>query len=177
MNAAMLIYSDANPPDSLEQFGTSLLMFGLIVIIPAAMAMLAASSKKTRSSIITYCSLLTIISGIYFTNLYSSTSDPSRGFLLLPHFALNYLFSLIALSSYGSPAENVASKKAHVSNPEADKQISMILKMYKNGTSTAGIASILNQNQEPYLLDNSEWTEEKVLVIINAFNGGTPTPN
>ncbi|MCY1375065.1 hypothetical protein D9M69_624490 [compost metagenome] len=115
------------------------------------------------------CCLLTVISAALFTYLYETTGDPSRVVLLGLHFALAYMFSFISLFAQMSLPVRRSERRKYVQDPDADRQISMIMRMYGRGASSLGIASSLNGSQERYLLDGSEWTKEKIEVVIKAF--------
>lgn len=162
INLAIFIYATDNPVDRKSSLAVKLYMVAILVVIPAAITALSATRKKSSSGLILSCSLLTILSGAFFINLYSSTIDPSKGLVLAPHYLLTYVFAIITLVAYRNPAPQRVPHKNYVYDTDANRQISTIIKMHNHGSSSTGIASTLNSNQEPYLIDNSEWTAERL---------------
>ncbi|MFZ3023238.1 hypothetical protein [Pseudomonas sp.] len=177
LNSAILIYAGNNPSDGQSPLIAKLVMLTWVAFVPAIITTLSASKKKSASFLIMFCCLLTVLSGALFTYLYEATVDPSRAIMLAPHFVLTYIFALITLLAFKNPQLKKPQNNNYVYDRDADRQISTILKMYEHGSSSAGIASTLNNNQERYLLDNSEWTKEKVDLVVNEFHNKPKLPN
>jgi hypothetical protein len=177
LNSAILIYAGDNPSDRQTPLTAKLTMLTWVAIVPAAITALSALKKKSASFLIISCCILTVLSGVLFTYLYETTVDPSRVLMLAPHFVLTYIFALITLLAFKSPPPQKPPRNNYVHDRDADRQISAIIKMYEHGSSSAGIASTLNSNQEKYLLDSSEWTKEKVDAVINEFRNKPKLPN
>ncbi len=177
LNTAILFYAGDNPSDRQTPLIAKLTVLTWVAIVPAVITVLSASRKKKANSLIISCCLLTTLSGILFSHLYATSNDPSRVLMLAPHFALTYVFSFISLFAFKSKAPQQPLRRDFVQDPDADRQISTIIKMHNHGSSSAGIASSLNSNQEKYLLDNSEWTKEKVEAVIKTFIGKPKPPN
>ena len=169
LNSAILIYAGDNPSDKQSPLIAKFVMLAWVAFVPAIIIALSASKKKSASFLIIVCCLLTVLSGAIFTCLYEATVDPSRVLMLAPHFLLTYIFALITLLALKNPPLKKPPRNNYVCDRDADRQISTILKMYEHGSSSTGIALTLNNNQEKYLLDNSEWTKEKVDLVVNEF--------
>lgn len=169
LNAAIFFYTSDTPSDRQAPLIAKITMLTWVAIVPAVITALSASGKKQASPLIILCCLLTTLSGILFTYLYATSSDPSRVIVLAPHFALTYVFSFVSLFALRSKSLKRPFRRSFVQDPDADRQIATIIKMHGHGSSATGIASSLNSNQEKYILDNSEWTKEKVEAVIKTF--------
>lgn len=177
LNTAILFYASDTPSDRQAPLIAKITMLTWVAIVPAVITAFSASSKKQASPLIILCCLLTTLSGILFTYLYATSNDPSGVFMLAPHFALTYVFSFISLFALRSKSPQQPFLRDFVQDPDADRQIATIIKMHSRGSSSTGIASSLNSNQEKYLLDNSEWTKEKVEAVIKTFTSKPKPPN
>lgn len=177
LNTAILFYADDTPSDRQAPLIAKITMLTWVAIVPAVITALSASSKKQASPLIILCCLLTTLSGILFTYLYATSNDPSRVIMLTPHFALTYIFAFISLFTLRNKSLQQPFRRGYVQDPDADRQIATIIKMHSHGSSSTGIASSLNSNQERYLLDNSEWTKEKVDAVIKTFISQPKPPN
>lgn len=177
LNSAMLMYAGDYLSDRQTPLVAKLIMLVWVAIIPVAITVISALKRKSVSFLIISCCTLTVLSGFLFTHLYEATVDPSRALILAPHFVLTYMFAVITLLVSKGSSSQKSSCNNYVNDRDADRQISAILKMCEHGSSSTGIASTLNSNQEVYLLDGSEWTEEKVEAVINEFRNKPKLPS
>ena len=167
-----------------------------IILGVATAAIFGASSKSTKSLLFAFLNCFASIGiciAVMLTaafihetcekalNVCLGTSDENIwNFALFPilctpiYFVTAYIFKStgkITVKSEENP------KCKYVKDPEADRQIAWIIKIYDHGSSSEGIAATLNSNQEKYLLDNSEWTKEKVDLVVNEFYNKPKLPN
>ena len=177
LNSAILIYAGDNPSDRQTPQIVKLTMLTWVAFVPAAIMAISALKIKSASLLIISCCIFTVLSGVLFTHLYEITVDPSKVLVLAPHFLLTYIFALITLLAFKNPPKRKPLRNNYVHDQIADRQISTIMKMHEHGSNSSGIASTLNSNQEKFLPDNSDWTEEKVAMVIKEFHDKQKLPN